>query len=113
MDEEEIYGGAIGILWVQPIAYDMDGIKGVKLALEGVQKLADGEPFQKRWNPAEACSAVSEVPEYLKGRVATARPSFGPREDRSNGMAPHEAALITALKTTPAVMPAGDDNIPF
>jgi hypothetical protein len=113
-DEEEIYGGAIGILWVQPIAYDMDGIKGVKLALEGVQKLADGDPFQKRWNPAEACTTVADVPDYLKGRVATARPSFGPRDDRSSGMAPHEAALITALKTTPAVMPNGaDDDLPF
>ena len=115
-DEEEIYGGEIGLLWVQPVAYDMDGIKGVKLGLEGVQKLADGEPFTKRWNPLEACTTVPTVPDYLKSKVVASRPTFGPRNDRPDPMPAHEKALIqavTSAATTPFNGDIDDSETPF
>jgi hypothetical protein len=115
-DEDEIYGGAIGLLWVQPVAYDMDGIKGVKLSLEGVQKIADGEPFVKRWNPLESCTTLPQVPAYLQSKVVAQRPSFGPRRE-SEVIPPHEQALRTVMSSATG-QPfngdiEGDDSTPF
>lgn len=80
-DQEEIYGGAIGQLWVQPMAYAMKMGKGVKFFLVGVQKIADGKPFGRAsFNPATAGYKAPEVPDYLKdhrvpSRVAVAAPA--------------------------------------
>jgi hypothetical protein len=112
-DEDEIYGGMLGLLWVQPIAYDMDGIKGVKLCLEGVQKIAEGEPFQKRWSPMDAPAQSYEVPDYLKSRVASSRPAYN-RQSHEDSMAPHERALISTLKSGFNAEPvSNDDDMPF
>ena len=95
-DENEIYGGAIGILWVQPVAYDHEGVKGVKLTIEGVQKLADGEPFQKRWSPMDV-SGTAEIPDYLKGRVAAGRPTYQPQRASAPSDTDADRALKAAL----------------
>lgn len=99
-DEDEIYGGAIGLLWVQPVAYDIDGIKGVKLGLEGVQKLADGEPFVKRWNPMEACTTIPVVPPYLQSKVVASRPIKASQTTRNDSGSPADQAMKRALATT-------------
>lgn len=73
-DQEEIYGGAIGQLWVQPMAYAMKMGKGVKFFLVGVQKIADGKPFGRAsFNPATAGYKAPEVPDYLKSHHVPSR----------------------------------------
>ena len=76
-DQDEIYGGAIGQLWVKPMAYEMQVGKGVKFILEGVQKIADGKPFGgEKFDPAKSGHVAPEVPAYLRDRVEAARPAF-------------------------------------
>jgi hypothetical protein len=114
-DENEIYGGAIGILWVQPVAYDHEGIKGVKLTIEGVQKLADGEPFQKRWSPMDV-SGAADVPDYLKGRVAASRPTFQPARAAASSESDADRALKAALAGSTGSFSGdvdGDESTPF
>lgn len=111
-DHEEIYGGAIGIMWVQPMAYSMKVGKGVKFVLEGVQKIADGEPFgSSRFMPT---GAAPDVPEYLKDRVTEGRRTFTPAvASAAQSMPAHEAALIRSLKETPSAAFVADDEAPF
>lgn len=76
-DHDEVYGGAIGLLWVKPMAYEMKVGKGVKFILEGVQKIADGKPFgAAKFDPAASGYKAPEVPAYLRDRMEAARPSF-------------------------------------
>lgn len=93
-DESAIYGGAIGILWVQPMAYDKNiKVRGVKWTLDAVQKIGDAEPFGRpRFNPITDGDVKSEVPDYLKQHMtspaAASRPaapsSFGQSRSQSN-----------------------------
>lgn len=80
VDQEEIYGGAIGQLWVQPMAYSMKMGKGVKFFLVGVQKIADGKPLGRtQFNPATAGYKAPAVPDYLKDHFQSARPATAMR----------------------------------
>lgn len=131
-DQSQIYGGAIGVLWVQPMAYDMGRkIRGVKFVLDAVQKLADAEPFgQARFNPMNQTDIKSDVPDYMKKYMTpgTDRPasppqrSFGSREsaddvmrrtmnaERVNQFSQSKAAASGGY-SSPSGVP--DDEIPF
>lgn len=96
-DQDEIYGGVIGILWVKPMAYEMTVGKGVKFILEGVQKIADGKPFgTERFDPAKSGSAAPDVPAYLRDRLETARPAFAGNRVADS---PADAGMRKALST--------------
>jgi hypothetical protein len=115
-DHEEIYGGAIGQLWVKPMAYDMKVGKGVKFILEGVQKIADGKPFgTEKFDPAKSGHVAPDVPAYLRDRMEVARPAFGGRNQ-----APIETEADRAMKRAVTAVTAGfngdvdgDDATPF
>lgn len=116
-DHEAIYGGAIGLLWVKPMAYEMKVGRGVKFILEGVQKLAEGKPFgAAKFDPAASGYKAPEVPAYLRDRLETARPSFASRQP----VGVTESAADTAMKRALANVQAGfngdvegDDATPF
>lgn len=98
-DERLIYPGAIAILFVQPMAYDHEGIKGIKLALSAVQKIADAEPFAtgSGFSPSDV-KPVDDVPPYMKQYVTAGQ--YNP----VTSVFP-EAQLVGA--------DGDDDNIPF
>lgn len=110
-DPSEIYGGAIGLMFVTPCTYWLKHDNfGVTLYLVGVQKIADGESFGgSRFNPATDAATTSEVPDYLKGRVVASAqthqsgiPSWSPSSPTGQAMATHFDATQVA-----------DDDIPF
>ena len=116
-DHTEIYGGAIGLMFVQPMAYQSKFGKGVKLMLKGVQKLADGEPFgATAFDPATSNFQTPAIPDYLKGRVQERRHYTPPAAVApANGRTAADNALIKELKSGfGAVEVTGDsDAIPF
>ena len=65
--QTEIYGGMIGAIHVQAMAYDQNGFKGVKLWLNGLTKVADAEKFGN--GDFEPPVGEYAVPEYLKAKV--------------------------------------------
>jgi hypothetical protein len=115
----EIYGGAIGLMFVQPMAYHMKVGKGVKFMLKGIQKIADGKPFgQAQYDPAAAGFQTPAIPDYLRGHVQDKRsyaPSAPSAPAPSNGRTAADNALIKELKSGfGAVEVTGDsDAIPF
>jgi hypothetical protein len=113
-DHEEIYGGAIGLLWVRALAYDMKVGKGAKFLLEGVQKIADGKPFgPARFDPAAAGFKAPEVPSYLSGHVETNRSASRVPHQVADSLPAHEAALIKAVTSSATAGFSGDvDNDP-
>lgn len=115
-DQEEIYGGVIGLLWVKPMAYEMTVGKGVKFILEGVQKIADGKPFgMERFDPAKSGSTAPDVPAYLRDRLETARPAFAGRPS-AVADSPADAAMKRALGSFQAGFNGdveGDADTPF
>lgn len=67
LNQTEIYGGMIGAIHVQAMAYDQNGFKGVKLWLNGLTKVADAEKFGN--GDFEPPVGEYAVPEYLKAKV--------------------------------------------
>jgi len=57
-DKGAIYSGAILKALVKPMSYDVGVAKGVKLAINGVQKVADGEKIGYAFNPEEAFEPI-------------------------------------------------------
>jgi hypothetical protein len=124
-DHSEIYGGAIGLIWLQPMAYSTKFGNGVKFMLKGVQKIADGKPFgAAAFDPAAAGFKAPEVPAYLRGHVETRHPALGVAMPQSgNGrtmpftQADADRAAVAAFNATSlnAVQETGeaDDSIPF
>jgi hypothetical protein len=124
-DHTEIYGGAIGLIWLQPMAYASKYGNGVKFLLKGVQKIADGKPFGATpFDPAAAGFKAPEVPAYLRDRVETRVPTLGvaapyPANGRTmpftQADADKAAAAAFAATSLNAVQETGesDDSIPF
>lgn len=76
-EHSEIYGGAIGQLWVTPMAYNTKIYRGVKFFLAGVQKIADGKPFGRiAFDPGATGYKAPDVPDYLKAHVEDRKPAF-------------------------------------
>lgn len=48
LDPDEIYGGCYVFAALGAYPYDMMGNRGVSFGLDGIQKVADGEPFDGR-----------------------------------------------------------------
>lgn len=59
-DPNAVYAGCEAIFHVSAYAYDVAGNKGVAFALNGVQKVADGDPIG-RANPIDAFTAEEPV----------------------------------------------------
>lgn len=125
-DHDEIYGGAIGLIWIQPMAYSMAVAKGVKFILKGVQKIADGKPFgQAAFDPAASGFKAPEVPAYLRDHVETRHPALGVAmpTPAANGrpipftQADADRAAVAAFNASPPPFAqetgAADDSIPF
>jgi hypothetical protein len=118
-EKAEIYGGMIGLVFIQPMAYHSKFGKGVKFLFKGVQKIADGKPFGATpYDPAAAGFKAPDVPEYLKGHVETRRPAYA--APAAAGVAPTgrtsaDTAWINALKSgnAPAPADAFDPDAPF
>ena len=115
-DEDSIYGGCLAILYVQAMAYDVSGFKGVKLFLQAVQKIGDGERFGgggDRFNPVTDVKKV-EVPDYLRGALVTAPP---PRpKPAPPSSVPGWSPVAGQQTSTDAIMMAaieGGDEVPF
>ena len=48
IDPDEIYGGCYVFAALGAYPYDMMGNRGVSFGLDGIQKVADGDPFDGR-----------------------------------------------------------------
>lgn len=115
-DRDEIYGGAIGLMWVQPMAYDSPFGKGVKFMLEGIYKLADGEPFgSQSFDPVASGYKAPELPDYVRDRLKPGRPNLGQQYQPAAAPARTSAdqALINELKSGFGAVPVSGDDIPF
>jgi len=114
-DEDSIYGGCLAILYVQAMAYDVSGFKGVKLFLQAVQKIGDGERFGgggDRFNPMTDAKKV-EVPDYLRGALVASPP---PRQQPVPAGVPGWSPVASQQTSTDALMQAAleaGDEAPF
>lgn len=116
-DRTAVYGGAIGVICVQPMAYTTKFGKGVNFQLKGVMKLADGKPFgEARYDPAKAGYKAPDVPAYLRDRMESARPSFSSRQPAGVTESSADAAMKRALANPVAGFNGDvedDDATPF
>lgn len=96
-DHSAVYGGAIGTICVQPMAYTTKFGRGVNFQFKGVMKLADGKPFgEARYDPAKAGYKAPEIPSYLRDRVESSRPAFAGNRVADS---PADAGMRKALST--------------
>ena len=115
-DHSAVYGGAIGLICVRPMAYISKFGNGVNFQLKGVMKLADGKPFgEARYDPSKAGFKAPSVPDYLRDRIETSRPAFAP----ARAAVPTESAADRAMKAAIAGLTGAfsgdidDDSTPF